>query len=102
MINFNNFYIGNLNYKTLKKLKMSNLRLGVSKDILPYTTEQILDADRKLNKFVINTCQSGLKGLAFGVVASLFFARKNRIIFYSAGFGVGLNFFTTICKLYDN
>ncbi len=79
---------------------MSNLRLGVSKDILPYTTEQILDADRKLNKFVINTFQSGLKGLAIGVVASLFFARKQRIIFYSAGFGAGLNFFSTICKEY--
>lgn len=79
---------------------MSNLRLGVSRDILPYTTEQILDADRKFNKFIINTCQSGFKGLAFGVVASLFFVRKGRVIFYSAGFGAGLNFFTTIYKLY--
>jgi len=77
---------------------MSNLRLGVSKDILPYTTQQILDADRKLNKFAINTIQSGLKGLAIGVAASLFFAKKRRIIFYSAGFGAGLNFFSTICK----
>ena len=77
---------------------MSNLRLGVSKDILPYTTEQILEADRKLSKFAINTVQSGLQGLALGVVASLFFAKKRRIIFYSAGFGAGLNFFSTICK----
>jgi hypothetical protein len=57
-----------------------------------------LDADRKLNKFVINTVQYGLKGLGIGLVASLFFARKRRIIFYSAGFGAGFNFFTTICK----
>lgn len=77
---------------------MSNLRLGVSKDILPYTSEQILDADRRLNKFIINTCESGLKGLALGVVASLFFVRKSRIIFYSASFGAGLNLFTTIYK----
>jgi len=77
---------------------MSNLRLGVSKDILPYTTEQILEADRKLNKFVINTVQSGLKGLGIGLVASLFFSRKRPIIFYSAGFGAGLSFFSTICK----
>ena len=77
---------------------MSNLRLGVSKDILPYSTEQILDADRKFNKFIINTFQSGLKGLAIGVVASLFFARKRPIIFYSAGFGAGISFFTTIYK----
>lgn len=77
---------------------MSNLRLGVSKEILPYSTQQILDADRKFNKFVINTFQSGLQGLAIGVVASLFFARKRPIIFYSAGFGAGLNFFTTYCK----
>lgn len=76
----------------------SNLRLGVSKEILPYTTEQILEADRKLNKFVINTLQSGCQGLAIGLVASLFFARKKPIIFYSAGFGAGLSFFSTICK----
>ena len=79
---------------------MNNLRLGVSKDILPYTTEQILEADRKLNKFAINTVQSGLQGLAIGVVASLCFAKKRRIIFYSAGFGAGLNFFSTVCNQY--
>jgi hypothetical protein len=77
---------------------MNNLRLGVSKDILPYTTEQILQADRKFNKFVINTTESGLKGLGIGLVASLFFARKKPIIFYSAGFGAGLSFFSTVCK----
>ena len=34
---------------------MNNLRLGVSKDIVPFSTSQILEADRKLNKFVIST-----------------------------------------------
>jgi len=77
---------------------MSALRLGVSKDILPYTTQEILDADRKFNKFVINTFQSAFKGLAFGVVASLFFAKRRRIIFYSTGFGAGVTFFSTLCE----
>ena len=79
---------------------MNNLRLGVSKDILPYTTNQILEADRKLNKFAINTIQSGLEGLLIGTALSLFFAKKRPIIFYSAGFGAGLNFFTTIYNNY--
>ena len=79
---------------------MNNLRLGVSKDILPYTTEQILEADRKFNRFAINTIQSGLEGLVIGTALSLFFAKKRRIILYSAGFGAGLNFFTTICNKY--
>jgi hypothetical protein len=42
--------------------------------------------------------QSGFKGFAVGLVASLFFARKRPIIFYSAGFGAGFSFFTTLCK----
>ena len=79
---------------------MSNLRLGVSKDIVPFSTSQILEADRKLNKFVINIGESGFKGLAFGVVASIFFVKKRRVIFYSAGFSAGLNFFTNICDYY--
>lgn len=76
---------------------MSRLRLGVSKDILPYTTQEILDADRKFNKFIINTFQSGIKGLALGAIASIFFVKRRRIIFYSAGFGAGLSFFSTLC-----
>lgn len=56
---------------------MNNLRLGVSKDILPYTTDQILEADRKLNKFAINTIQSGLEGLLIGTALSLFFAKND-------------------------
>jgi hypothetical protein len=74
---------------------MSNIRLGVSKDILPYSTSQVLAADRKLNKFAINSFQSGLKGAAIGAVASLFFFKKGRVVFYTAGFGVGINFFET-------
>ncbi len=76
---------------------MSNLRLGVSKDILPYSIDEVLQADRKFNKFVINTVQSGFQGFAFGLVASLFFARKKRVIFYSTGFGAGMTFFTSLC-----
>jgi hypothetical protein len=33
----------------------------------------------------------------FGAVASVFFAKKKRIIFYSTGFAAGLTFFTNLC-----
>lgn len=72
---------------------MSSIRLGVSKDILPYTNQEILEADEKFNKFVINTGQLALKGLGIGLVASLFFVKKQRVIFYGLGFGAGLSFF---------
>lgn len=74
---------------------MSNIRLGVSKEILPYTQQQVLAADRKMNLFAINTFQSALKGAAIGTLASLFFFRKRKVIFYSAGFAAGINFFET-------
>ena len=74
-------------YRALVKLDNYSVVAGdISADIL------------KFNKFIINTFQSGLKGLAFGLVASLFFARKQRIIYYSTGFGAGLNFFEAICS----
>lgn len=55
----------------------------------------MLAADRRLNVFAINTFQSALKGAAIGALASLFFFRKGKVIFYSAGFAAGLNFFET-------
>ena len=66
----------------------SNMRLGISSEILPFTKDEVVKYDFMFNKFVINTAQSALKGLAFGLVASLFFKRKG-IIFYSVGFGIG-------------
>ena len=74
-----------------------HLRLGLSSQILPFTRPQILEADYQFNKFVINTAQNALKGLAFGLVASFFFKRKG-IIFYSAGFGVGYRYFSTFAS----
>jgi hypothetical protein len=70
------------------------LRLGLTKQILPFTREQVLLADYKFNKFLINTAQNALKGLVLGTVASVFFKSKG-IIFYSAGFGIGYTGFST-------
>lgn len=72
---------------------MSGLRLGVSADILPYSTEEILEADFRLNKFLLRTVSYAAQGLALGVIGSIFFLRKQPVIFYSAGFGGGLSFF---------
>lgn len=71
----------------------TNLRLGVSEDILPYTNEQVLAADRKFNKFVINTAQLTMKGLLVGAFASLFFKRR-AVMYYSMGFGAGYSIFS--------
>ena len=72
---------------------MSAIRLGASSDILPHTTQQVLDADYRLNRFVLSTLGSAVKGLALGAAASLFFLKRQRVVFYSAGFGAGLNIF---------
>jgi len=72
-----------------------SLRLGEDNKVVPYTTEEVLAADYKFNKFIINTGQLLGKGLLYGAVASVFFVRKRQIIFYSAGFGVGYSVFRT-------
>ena len=72
---------------------MSTLRLGVSADILPHSTEDILHADYRFNKFLLGTVCLAAKGLAVGAFASLFFLHRTRVVFYSAGFGAGLSFF---------
>jgi hypothetical protein len=77
---------------------MSGLRLGVSADILPYSNQEILDADYRLNKFLLETVSYAGKGLALGIIGSLFFLRKQRIVFYGAGFGAGLSFFHGVKK----
>lgn len=77
---------------------MSGLRLGVSADILPYSTQDILDADYRLNKFLLGTVSCATQGLALGLIGSLFFVRKQRIVFYGAGFGAGLSFFQEFKK----
>lgn len=77
---------------------MNTIRLGVSSDILPFTNQQILDADYKFNKFILSTVGLAAKGLVYGAIASLFFVRKTRVIFYGAGFGGGLSFFQEFKK----
>lgn len=72
---------------------MSGLRLGVSADILPYSTQEVLDADFRLNKFLLGTVSYASQGLALGIIGSLFFLKKQRIVFYGAGFGGGLALF---------
>ena len=71
------------------------IRLGVDNKITPFDEEEILDADRRFNKFIINTMQSALKGVGYGIIASIFFYKRKRIIFYSAGFGAGYSIFNT-------
>jgi hypothetical protein len=73
---------------------LSRLRLGLSKDISPYTHTEVLDAEYKFNKFLVRSVQNTLAGLAFGAAACFFFKRKS-IIFYSAGFGLGYTIFST-------
>lgn len=53
----------------------------------------MLQADYELNKFLLGTVSLAGKGLGYGLIASLFFLRKQRVIFYGAGFGAGLAFF---------
>lgn len=72
---------------------MSGLRLGVSADILPYSTQDVLNADYRLNKFLLGTVSYATQGIVLGLIGSLFFLRKQRVIFYGAGFGGGLSFF---------
>lgn len=74
--------------------QVSKIRLGLSKEILPYSYPEILDAEYKFNRFLVRTAQNAIAGLAVGAVASLFFKRKS-IVFYSAGFGIGYTIFTT-------
>ena len=77
---------------------MSGLRLGVSADILPHTTQEVLDADYRLNKFVLSTLGSAVKGLTLGAVASVFFTKRQRVALYGAGFGAGLSIFHEFSK----
>lgn len=74
--------------------QVSRVRLGISRDILPYSPREVLEAEYQFNKFVIRSLQNTLTGLAVGTAASLFFKKKS-IIFYSAGFGLGYTFFST-------
>lgn len=73
---------------------LSRIRLGLSKDILPYAPTEVLEAEYKFHKFMIRSVQNTIAGLAFGAAASLFFKRKS-IIFYSGGFGLGYTVFST-------
>ena len=59
--------------------QVSRLRLGLSKEILPYSHTEVLDAEYKFNRFLVRTAQNAIAGLAVGVVASLFFKRKSII-----------------------
>jgi hypothetical protein len=77
---------------------MSGFQLGVSAQILPYSTQEVLDADYRLNKFALGTVSLAGKGLLYGALASLFFLRKQRVVFYGAGFGAGLGFFHEFWK----
>lgn len=79
--------------------QVSNIRLGVSKQILPYNVTEVLEAEYNLSKFVVQSAQNTLLGLAVGTAASIFFKRKS-IIFYTGGFGLGYTLFNTFnnCK----
>lgn len=77
---------------------MNGLRLGVSADVLPYTTDAILDADYRFNRFVLGTAALAGKGLILGGVCSLFFLRKTPVVFYGMGFGVGISVFHELIR----
>jgi hypothetical protein len=46
-----------------------------------------------LNKFFLSTLSLAGKGLLLGTALSLFFIRKQPVIFYGMGFGAGLSVF---------
>lgn len=77
---------------------MNGLRLGVSSEILPYSREEVLNADLKFNRFVLGTAALAGKGLLLGGVCSLFFLRKTPVLFYGMGFGIGLSVFHELAK----
>lgn len=74
--------------------QVSRIRLGLSRDILPYNHTEVLEAEYNFHKFVVRAAQNALAGLAVGAAASLFFKNKS-IIFYSGGFGLGYTLFST-------
>lgn len=73
-------------------------RLGVSADILPYSQQEILDADFRFNRFVLGTASLAGQGLLLGAVGSLFFLRKTPVVFYGMGFGIGTSVFHELFK----
>ena len=73
---------------------VSRIRLGLSKEILPYAPTEVLEAEYKFHKLLVRSVQNTVAGLAVGAVASLFF-KRNYIIYYSAGFGLGYTIFST-------
>jgi hypothetical protein len=58
----------------------------------------VLNADYQLNKFVLSTVGLAGKGLLLGGVLSLFFLRKQRVLFYGAGFGSGMSIFQALSR----
>lgn len=74
--------------------KVSHIRLGVSKDVLPYHPMEVLEAEYNFSRFLVQSVQNTILGLTVGAAASLFFKRKS-IIFYTAGLGFGYTFFNT-------
>ena len=77
---------------------MNGLRLGLSADVLPYTSAEVLAADERLNRFILGTAALAGKGLIVGGCLSLFFLRKTPVIFYGLGFGVGTSVFRELIK----
>lgn len=68
---------------------MSDFGIGEEKRITPYTPEQVYKADIKLNRYLIDAGYYALKGLCYGAVASIFFTKKQRVLWYFMGFGFG-------------
>jgi len=68
---------------------MSDFGLGENKPITPYTPEQVYKADIKLNRYIIDAGYYSLKGLGYGLAASIFFTKKVRVMWYFTGFGFG-------------
>lgn len=81
---------------------MSDFGLGENKPITPYTAEQIDKADVKLNRYLIDAGYYALKGLGYGLVASIFFSKRVRVMWYFTGFGFGYATYLNCHPLVNN
>lgn len=57
-----------------------------------FVSDSALAADQKFNEAIFKTVSYSLSGLGLGVLASVFFRNKARVILFSSGIGTGWGF----------
>ncbi|KAM3137814.1 hypothetical protein pb186bvf_010057 [Paramecium bursaria] len=64
--------------------------LGDSERVVQFSEQEILDADVKLNRLLVQSVYHAGTGLLTGGLLSVFFKNKIGIIGYTGGFALGL------------